>query len=83
VACIAGGMGSILGITLLSRLGVNFTWSFAGNVFDFADYEYIVIPGVLTSVTLMVVVSLLTKPSPEAKWRPFFTDATATERAAV
>jgi solute:Na+ symporter, SSS family len=75
VACIAGGLGSILGITLLSRLGVNFTWSFAGNTFDFADYEYIVIPGVLTSVTLMVVVSLLTKPSPEEKWRPFFTPA--------
>jgi solute:Na+ symporter, SSS family len=72
VACIAGGLGSILGITLLSRLGMNFTWTFAGNTFDFADYEYIVIPGVLTSVTLMVVVSLLTKPSPEEKWRPFF-----------
>ncbi|HSJ24933.1 MAG TPA: sodium:solute symporter family protein, partial [Longimicrobiales bacterium] len=73
VACIAGGLGSILGISLLARMGVNFTWTFAGNTFDFADYEYIVIPGVLTSVTLMVVVSLLTKPSPEEKWRPFFT----------
>jgi solute:Na+ symporter, SSS family len=72
VACIAGGLGSILGITLLARLGVSFTWTFAGNSFDFADYEYIVIPGVLTSVTLMVVVSLLTRPSPEEKWRPFF-----------
>jgi solute:Na+ symporter, SSS family len=75
VACIAGGLGSILGITLLSRMGVNFTLAFAGNTFDFADYEYIVIPGVLTSITLMVVVSLLTKPSPEEKWQPFFAAA--------
>jgi solute:Na+ symporter, SSS family len=81
VACIAGGLGSILGITLLSRMGVNFTWTFAGNVFDFADYEYIVIPGVLTSVTLMVVVSLLTKPSPEEKWRPFFAEGRPGESA--
>jgi solute:Na+ symporter, SSS family len=73
VACIAGGLGSIVGIGLLDRLGVNFTLAFGGQEFDFASYEYIVIPGVLTSVTLMVVVSLLTKPSPPEKWAPFFT----------
>jgi SSS family solute:Na+ symporter/sodium/proline symporter len=71
VACIAGGLGSILGITVLSRIGVDFTWTVAGDTFDFAGYEYIVIPGVLTSIALMAIVSLLTKPSPEAKWRPF------------
>jgi solute:Na+ symporter, SSS family len=73
VACIAGGLGSIVGIGMLSRLGVDFNVSFAGEMFDLANYQYIVIPGVITSITLMVVVSLLTKPSPPEKWAPFFT----------
>lgn len=75
VACIAGGLGSIIGIWTLANFGgVDFTLAFGGQEFDFADYQYIVIPGVLTSTTLMVVVSLLTKPSPPAKWAPFFTE---------
>jgi hypothetical protein len=57
---------------VLSRLGVSFTLAFGGDPFDFADSSYIVIPGVLVSTTLMVVVSLLTKPSPPEKWAPFF-----------
>jgi solute:Na+ symporter, SSS family len=73
VACIAGGLGSIVGIGLLDRLGMNFSVTFSNQTFDFASYEYIVIPGVLTSLTLMVVVSLLTPPSPPEKWAPFFT----------
>ncbi len=77
VACIAGGMGSIVGIGVLDRLGVNFTLTLGGQVFNFAGYEYIVIPGVITSVTLMVVVSLLTKPSPKEKWLPFFSSGQA------
>ncbi len=72
VACIGGGLGSILGIGLLSRLGVNFTLTVGGTEFDFAGSEYIVIPGVLISMTLLVVVSLLTSPSPKEKWAPFF-----------
>jgi solute:Na+ symporter, SSS family len=75
VACIAGGLASIVGIGVLDRLGVSFTLAFGGQEFDFASYEYIVIPGVLTSITLMVVVSLLTRPSPPEKWAPFFTPA--------
>jgi solute:Na+ symporter, SSS family len=73
VACIAGGLGSIVGIAVLDRLGVDFTVTFGGSAFDFAGSEYIVIPGVIISVTLMIVVSLLTPPSPEEKWAPFFT----------
>ncbi len=73
VACIAGGLGSIVGIAVLNRLGVNFTTTLGGTVFDFASSEYIVIPGVLISISLLVVVSLLTRPSPEEKWAPFFT----------
>ena len=72
VACLAGGMGSIVGIGLLDRLGYDFTVMLGGQPFDLANYQYIVIPGVLTSVTLMVAVSLLTPPSPAAKWKPFF-----------
>ena len=72
VACIAGGLGSIVGIRLLARFGLNFTMTLGGTEFDFASSDYIVIPGVLFSVGLMVIVSLLTPPSPEAKWKPFF-----------
>jgi solute:Na+ symporter, SSS family len=73
VACIAGGLGSIVGIGVLDRLGVDFTITLGGDPFNLAGYDYIVIPGVITSITLMVVVSLLTKPSPPEKWAPFFT----------
>lgn len=72
VACIAGGMGTIVGIAVLARAGVDFTGSLRGEVFDFADSSYIVIPGVLVSTTCLVLVSLLTRPSPEEKWAPFF-----------
>ncbi len=72
VACIAGGLGSIVGIAALSKLGVNFTATIGGDPFDFASTDYIVIPGVLISLSLLIVVSLLTPPSPEEKWRPFF-----------
>ena len=73
VACIAGGLGSIVGVAVLNRLGVDFTLALGGTVFDFASSEYIVIPGVLISISLLVGVSLLTRPSPEEKWAPFFT----------
>jgi SSS family solute:Na+ symporter len=72
-ACIAGGLGSILLIAVLSRLGVDFSLAIAGEAIDFANYQYIVIPAVLTSTTLLILVSLLTRPSPEEKWAPFFT----------
>ncbi|MFQ5744186.1 MAG: sodium:solute symporter [Acidobacteriota bacterium] len=72
VACIGGGLGSIVGLTVLSRLGMNFTMSLGGTDFDFASSDYIVIPGVLISLGLLVVVSLLTEPSPQGKWAPFF-----------
>lgn len=75
VACIAGGLGSIVAIGVLSRLGVDFTLTLWGTEFDFADSQYIVIPGVLISIGLLIVVSLLTKPSPAEKWQPFFAEA--------
>ena len=75
VACIAGGMGTIIGIGILGRIeSVQhiFVRSFGGTDFNFASSDYIVIPGVIVSVGLLIVVSLLTKPSPPEKWRPFF-----------
>ena len=75
VACIGGGLGTIVGLRFLSRFGVDFTLTLGGTQFDFASSDYIVIPGVLMSVGLMVVVSLLTSPSPPEKWEPFFSKA--------
>ncbi|HEX9729608.1 MAG TPA: sodium:solute symporter family protein [Gemmatimonadales bacterium] len=72
VACIAGGLGSILAIKVLSEIGVDFTLTISGTAFDFASSDYIVVPGVLLSMSLMVIVSLMTPASPEAKWKPFF-----------
>ncbi len=72
VACIAGGLGSILGVRVLNMLGVNFTATLGGTEFNFAGSDYIVIPGVIASIGLLIVVSLLTRPSPPEKWQPFF-----------
>lgn len=75
VACIAGGLGTIVGIGVLGRLGLDFTVTLGGTEFDFASSSYIVIPGVFMSLGLLVGVSLLTKPSPPEKWAPFFQPA--------
>ena len=48
------------------------------EVFDVSLYilpvetDYIAIPSLIASLTLLIVVSLLTKKSPEEKWKPFF-----------
>jgi SSS family solute:Na+ symporter len=73
LACIAGGLISIVGIKILSTAGVDFSLSLGGTLFDFASSDYIVMPGVIISTSLLVVVSLLTAPSPREKWEPFFT----------
>ncbi len=74
VACLGSGLVSILGIVILNKLGVNFSMQVGGAAFDFASSEYIVIPAVIISITLLVVVSLLTQPSAEEKWAPFFSE---------
>lgn len=72
VACIAGGAGTIVVLAILTRLGLDFTLTVGGSTFDLASSDYVVIPGVLVSITLLVVVSLLTPPSAPEKWAPFF-----------
>jgi Na+/proline symporter len=74
VACIAGGLVAIVGIAAADRLlGMDFSMTLGGTTFDFASSDYIVLPGVLASTTLLVVGSLLTPASPAEKWQPFFT----------
>jgi SSS family solute:Na+ symporter len=78
VACIAGGLVTIVGIGLAARIAnlrEFFTATLAGTEFDFSSSDYIVIPGVIMSMGLLIVVSLLTKPSPQEKWAPFFQEA--------
>jgi SSS family solute:Na+ symporter/sodium/proline symporter len=75
VACISGGLLTIVGLVVADRVGADFSAEIAGTTFDFASSDYVVMPAVIVSVTLLVVVSLLTKPSPESKWAPFFQDA--------
>jgi len=72
VACIAGGLLTIVGLVVANRLGGEFVLEIAGTSFDFASSDYIVIPAVIVSISLLVIVSLLTKPSPPEKWAPFF-----------
>ncbi len=81
VACIAGGLGTIVGIKILNSLGTNFTLTLGDTPFDFASSDYIVIPGVMASISLLIVVSLLTAPSPPEKWAPFFADVTGANDA--
>ena len=62
-----------MGLGVLSRLGLSFSMEIGDSVFDFASSDYVVIPGVIVSLGLLVIVSLLTPPSPPEKWAPFFT----------
>ncbi|MFW6205973.1 MAG: sodium:solute symporter family protein [Gemmatimonadota bacterium] len=72
LACIAGGAGTIVALAALTRMGVDFTMTLGGTTFDLASSDYVVIPAVMVSVTLLVAVSLLTAPSPREQWAPFF-----------
>ena len=75
MACLAGGMVTVVGLATLGRLGYDITLSFGGTEFDFASSDYVVIPAVLVAVGLLIGVSLLTPPSPDEKWAPFFEES--------
>jgi SSS family solute:Na+ symporter/sodium/proline symporter len=72
VACLAGGLITIVSLATMDSMGISFAIEFSGSTFDFASSDYIVIPGVLVSVCCLIGVSLATKPSPEDVWGPFF-----------
>jgi SSS family solute:Na+ symporter/sodium/proline symporter len=73
----AGGTASIAAGMLVTTLitvfqesltaWLNARWGFTGDV-----TEYMIYPAVASSIVCLVAVSLLTAPSPEARWRPFF-----------
>ncbi len=65
VASIAGGMATTVGISLVNA----FYQESRGTPWMEADYIALIAAPI--SVGLLVVVSLLTPPSPEAKWRRF------------
>jgi SSS family solute:Na+ symporter/sodium/proline symporter len=65
VASMIGGMSVPLVNKLLDVAGVS--W----GLFP-VDTDYVAIPSLAVSVVLLVGVSLLTKPSPPEKWKPFF-----------
>jgi SSS family solute:Na+ symporter/sodium/proline symporter len=65
---VAGGVSSIaagMGVTILiTVLNVVLSEPIVGT-------DYIIIPAASASILCLIVVSLLTPPSPEEKWRPF------------
>lgn len=75
----AGGLASIIcGMSvpvinkILEASGVSF--NLLGIPFP-VDTDYIAIPSLVLSLTALIAVSLLTPPSPEEKWKPFFNDS--------
>jgi SSS family solute:Na+ symporter/sodium/proline symporter len=78
----AGGTASIAAGMLVTTLitvfqqpltaWLNTRWGFTGDV-----TEYMIYPAVLSSISCLVVVSLLTPPSPEARGRVFFDEPAA------
>jgi SSS family solute:Na+ symporter/sodium/proline symporter len=67
---IAAGIVSTLVFALLTRLGFE---TLPLGLFDLPlDYDYIIYPAGSASILTLVVVSLLTPPSPEEKWKPFW-----------
>ena len=71
-ACIAGGMVTVVGLVVMSRVGMPFAMEISGTVFDFTSSDYIVIPAVIVTVGLLIGVSLMTPVSPKEKWQAFF-----------
>ena len=71
-ACIAGGMVTVVGLVIMSRVGIPFAMEIGGTVFDFTSSDYIVIPAVIVTVGLLIGVSLMTPVSPKEKWQAFF-----------
>jgi SSS family solute:Na+ symporter/sodium/proline symporter len=66
----AGGITSIAaGMVVTIIFGVLNT---AGIIH--MEYDYVIYPAVIASLLCLIVVSLLTPPSPEEKWKPFVCD---------
>jgi Na+/proline symporter len=72
VASIAAGMITVLTITTLNAVARDMTEPLMVLGFAFPmDTDYIAIPAVIASVSVLVVVSLLTPKPAEEDWREF------------
>jgi SSS family solute:Na+ symporter len=67
VASVIAGMGVTLIITIVNITGPE----------PWVETDYIILPAASASILSLIVVSLLTKPSPEEKWKPFMTNMSA------
>ncbi|MGB0650850.1 MAG: sodium:solute symporter family protein [Rhodothermales bacterium] len=76
-ACLFGGLGTIVGLAALGSMGMDLSLAIGGTVFDFSSSDYVVVPGVLVSVTLLIVVSLLTPPTDPVVREAFLPDRRA------
>ena len=71
IVSIASGMLTVILISVLNRVYEASSLDLGFMRFPF-DTDYIAIPALIVSVTCLVVVSLLTKPSPKEIVEPFF-----------
>jgi SSS family solute:Na+ symporter len=72
VASVGLGMASTIVFGALANAGVGSLN--LGFVVVPLDYDYIIYPAATLSILGLIVVSLLTTPPPEEKWKPFFTN---------
>jgi SSS family solute:Na+ symporter/sodium/proline symporter len=63
VASIAAGMSATLALTAANAILPE----------PFLETDYIIFPAAIASVLTLILVSLLTPPPPEEKWKPFWT----------
>lgn len=68
LASILSGMGVTLFITLMNWIRLK------QDLPPFLPEDYIILPAATASILMLVIVSLLTPPSPPEKWKPFVAD---------
>lgn len=71
IASIASGMAIVMLISVLNKVFATSSLDLGIMKFPF-DTDFIAIPSILVSLTTLIVVSLLTKPSPKEIIDPFF-----------
>jgi SSS family solute:Na+ symporter/sodium/proline symporter len=70
VASVASGIVVTVVFAVLARSGLG---ALDLGLFELPlTYDFIIYPAATASILALVVVSLLTRPSPEGKWRPFW-----------
>lgn len=63
-----GGVASLIGATV-TTIGITAVNKILAE--PLLETDYIIIPAASVSIILLIVVSLMTPPSPEEKWKPF------------